>query len=724
MSQYKKKKTNTQNYELLHGNYALILLLIAAFLVPLVTRLYRYDPNLSQFNWFIESDEEIDVFLYWKSRILTLLGALMGLVLIYKFTNRKFRQAQKKNIWVYPLAAYGVLTLLSTLFSEYRSFGFSGIHEQFESVWVILTYCVLTFFAYTVVQNAADITSLRRALFALFAVLCVLGITQLTGHDFWESKLGLQIMVPEKYAAYRESLQFNFSNSGVHQVYLTFYNPNYVGMFASLVLPFSVFCIFSVRKWWQKILWTAVSVGLLVCTFNSGSKTFLISIVISIVVALVFCRRAIWRRILFVIPVCVALFFAGKAYFKHINLDPVQYVKNAVTLNKNDYLLNDIRFSEKDVTIEYNNAELHVMYAANELGALLICQDKNGGTLEYTVRDDQYIELADPTFSGILFRFTQGNAFYPWLVSIHIRGCAVYFTQTENGYQYINNVGKFADAIKAPAALFSDYDRFASGRGYLWSRSIPLLRQSLVLGTGADSFSLVFPHNDLAGRVNAGYYTALVTKPHNLYLQIGVQHGVLALVCLLAVCAIYLVQSFLLYWKTKLTDEHSWLGVGIMIGVIGYLIAGLSNDSCVATAPLFWILLGTGFALNRINREAARAAKAAEAAEAAGTAGKDGRTALASGQAADEKDVKQGKNSKNGGSGKNASFAKKNVGTEKRSAKNTKTEHDKTGNAKVEEARPDDTAPENIGSNSGGLNDKKKKIAKNNSQGKQKQQKK
>ncbi len=642
MSQYKKKKTNTQNYELLHGNYALILLLIATFLVPLITRLYRYDPNLNQFNWFLNSTEEIDVFLYWKSRILTLLGALMGLVLIYKFTNRKFRQAQKKNIWVYPLAAYGVLTLLSTLFSEYRSFGFSGIHEQFESVWVILSYCVLTFFAYTVVQSAADITSLRRAFFALFAVLCALGITQLTGKDFWESKLGRQIMVPEKYAAYRETLQFNFSHSGTHQVYLTFYNPNYVGMFASLVLPFSVFCIFSVRKWWQKILWAAVSIGLLVCTVNSGSKTFLISIAISLVIALFFCRRAIWRRILFVIPVCIALFFAGKAYFKYKNLDPVQYVKNAMTLQENNYLLSDIRFSQQDVTIEYNDAELHVMYAANELGALLICQDENGEMLEYNVRDDQYIELADATFSGLLFRFEQGNAFYPWLVAIRVRGYSVYFTQTENGYQYINNVGKFADAVKAPAVLFSGYDRFASGRGYLWSRSIPLLRQSLVLGTGADTFSLVFPHNDVAGRVNSGYYHSFISKPHNLYLQIGVQHGVLALICLLAVCAIYLAQCFILYWKSKLTDEHSWLGVGIMIGVIGYLVAGLSNDSCVTIAPLFWILLGMGFAVNRMNRDTMKAAKAAEAAE---IAAKGGSAALVSAQTAvgnKEKDAKNG----------------------------------------------------------------------------------
>ena len=43
-----------------------------------------------------------------------------------------------------------------------------------------------------------------------------------------------------------------------------------------------------------------------------------------------------------------------------------------------------------------------------------------------------------------------------------------------------------------------------------------------------------------------------------------------------------------------------------MLGVIGYLIAGISNDSCVTIAPIFWVLLGIGFAVNRINREAAK----------------------------------------------------------------------------------------------------------------------
>ena len=608
MSQYKKKKKNQHDNEILHGNYSLILLMLVIFLVPLIVRLYRYDPNLSQFYWFLDSADgtEIDVFLYWKSRIFTALGVIMGIVLAFKLTSQEFRQSLKKIYWVYPLAAYGILTLLSTLFSEYRSFGFSGIHEQFESVWVILSYCILTLFAYVFVQNTEDLTVLRRTFFALLIVLCALGISQLIGKDFWESTLGKQLMVPEKYAALRKTLTFNFSNSGIHQVYLTFYNPNYVGMFASLVLPFAIFCIFSVKRWWQKILWIVIITLLVICTFNSGSKTFLISIVISALAALIFCRKAIFRRILFVIPACIALFFGGRAYFKHINLNPVQYVKNALTLRENNYLLDDIRFTQDDIEIDYNNATIYASYTADAEGPHLTCKDSAGNNLEYTAREDGYLVLADPTFSGILFRFDQGNEYFPWLGIINIRGISVYYTQTQEGYSYINNVGKFAKPIKAPAVIFDKYDSFASTRGYLWSRSIPLLRHSIILGTGADTFSLVFPQNDLPGRINAGYYTALVTKPHNLYLQIGVQHGVLALLCFLAVCLIYIAQSAVLYFKSDFSDRNHWLGAGIMLGVIGYLIAGISNDSCVTIAPIFWVLLGIGFAVNRINHEAAK----------------------------------------------------------------------------------------------------------------------
>ena len=41
------------------------------------------------------------------------------------------------------------------------------------------------------------------------------------------------------------------------------------------------------------------------------------------------------------------------------------------------------------------------------------------------------------------------------------------------------------------------------------------------------------------------------------------------------------------------------MAAGICLGIVGYLLMGLLNDSVVAVAPLFWGMLGVGIALNR-----------------------------------------------------------------------------------------------------------------------------
>ena len=43
----------------------------------------------------------------------------------------------------------------------------------------------------------------------------------------------------------------------------------------------------------------------------------------------------------------------------------------------------------------------------------------------------------------------------------------------------------------------------------------------------------------------------------------------------------------------------SKIGVGILASVIGYLILALTNDSCIAVSPIFWVLTGIGLAINR-----------------------------------------------------------------------------------------------------------------------------
>ena len=40
------------------------------------------------------------------------------------------------------------------------------------------------------------------------------------------------------------------------------------------------------------------------------------------------------------------------------------------------------------------------------------------------------------------------------------------------------------------------------------------------------------------------------------------------------------------------------IGVSIFVAVIGYLIIALTNDSCIAVAPIFYALIGMGLGIN------------------------------------------------------------------------------------------------------------------------------
>jgi hypothetical protein len=143
-----------------------------------------------------------------------------------------------------------------------------------------------------------------------------------------------------------------------------------------------------------------------------------------------------------------------------------------------------------------------------------------------------------------------------------------------------------------------DRQKIFSGRGYIWSRTIPLLKDHIFLGSGPDTFLLEFPQEDYVMMRKNGYENAVMTKPHSMYLQIGVQTGVLSLVCILVFYIWYAVQSIKLYAFRKLGTQVEAFGMAAFIGSIGYMISGISNDSMVVTAPVFWGMIGLGVAAN------------------------------------------------------------------------------------------------------------------------------
>ena len=610
------KKKQEQNIEFCGGNYALIPLLLVIFLVPLIMRVYLYDSGLTGFTWYPDRTPETDVFLYWKGILLASLAAIMTIILVVKLA-KNFTEILREY-WIYFLLGYGLLALISTIASPYRHFGFSGIYEQFESIWVILSYVVVSLYTAYIVRNDEDLRVVRKAFFYLIVVLCFLGVMQLIGHDFFESDLGRRILVPEGLAIetgegrrilsaeeikdMRDGLSYSFSGSGIHQVYMTLYNPNYVGAFASLLLPIMVILAIASKKVVNKIAWGILSLILLVCTFGSGSKTFILSLGVVAIIAVIFCRKIIIKYWKYTLAAIAVVAICGTAYFSYMNVNLFQYVKNALIVPKSENLLENFEVTENSAIITYKGEKLTVQYLASEDGIYFIFSDENGTILEQTTLEDGLIQVNDERFQEIRFLVYAGTEEYPYFPAAVINGTPLLFTATENGYRYVNSCAKIDDFGAAESALFTDYEHFASGRGYIWSRTIPILKKTLILGTGADSFSLAFPQNDYLGRFNAGYNNSLITKPHNLYLQIGVQQGVLGLICFLVACLLYFIQSCKLYWKADLSNFRHIFGIGVMLGVTGYLISGIANDSCVALAPLFWVLLGLGYAINRMNK--------------------------------------------------------------------------------------------------------------------------
>jgi len=171
----------------------------------------------------------------------------------------------------------------------------------------------------------------------------------------------------------------------------------------------------------------------------------------------------------------------------------------------------------------------------------------------------------------------------------------------DEGFALVDSRLNKIDYVEAPSIGFAGKEKLGSSRGYIWSRSLPLLLDHWLIGSGPDTFFAVFPQGDLLAKLYAYDGGQYVDKPHNLYLQIGIQEGGVALLAFLVLLGVYLADSFRLYGLRQQYNRQQIIGAAVALAVIGYLGAGFFNDSVVSVAPIFWALLGVGIAANYRN---------------------------------------------------------------------------------------------------------------------------
>lgn len=592
-SQYTKKtfSKSTPHNQLSNKIYLLPFIFITAIL-PFIIRLHEYDTGLSVFNWFSADAIKRDVFLYFKQVYFIIACSIMLLLIIYKFYKDK-SNIKIKPILI-PISLYGLLALFSTLISKYSSFGFTGIYEQFESVFVVLGYCLVIYYAFLFIQSEEDIKCIFDYLLISILVMGLLGLSQAIGHDFIATDFAEKLIIPGKLLG-KIGLNFNF---GPKRVYLTLYNPNYVGVYVSLIAPLLAGLLLTEKNIKKIIAYVTALAGMLISMVASQSKTSLISLFIAAIFFIVLFRKYIFRKSKVMITVlCVA--GAAIILFTALNFNTITNTLNSIFhITKSDPALTNIK-TEENLTITYKGNDLIIAMTAETDGIGIFMSDSNFNIINYTTdQASGYFVIDDERFTGIQVTPVMYNDLI--CIDVKIDGKDWYFTnQTgDNTYYYINNNGKPDKIVNADSALFTGYDNLATGRGYIWSRTIPLLKNYLLLGSGADTFSMAFPQQDYVGMYNAGFDGQLITRPHNMYLQLGVQSGVLSLIALLVFYGMYFISSLRLYIKGTFDNYFSRAGVSIFIGTIAYMIAGITNDSTITVAPVFWVLIGIGIAVN------------------------------------------------------------------------------------------------------------------------------
>ena len=174
-----------------------------------------------------------------------------------------------------PLVTYGAFVLLSSIASSYSAISWNGSYEQFETALVLITYCILTFYTYYVLTTEQDIMSVTRILYVGISIMCVLGVLQLMGLNPITSTLGKYLISADKSKEAIDAIQVNFDSN---RVSLTLFNPNYVGVYASILFPITTGLAITQKSAKNKVFSLVISILLAVAVFGSTSHKHLVSV--------------------------------------------------------------------------------------------------------------------------------------------------------------------------------------------------------------------------------------------------------------------------------------------------------------------------------------------------------------------------------------------------------------------------------------------------------------
>lgn len=580
------------------SNFILLPIAFIISVVPLIVFMKANKLSAIEIQNWLGGDTNIDFFSYYKSQWL-IIGTIFALIFFLAYSLIKKFEIKKSFIYI-PVITYASLIILSTITSEHPEVALNGFVARYEGMWALLCYLALMVITFNLVKEESQIKFLLGAFLISATIIGLIGAFQYFNMDIFRTNFGKLAILPEAYHEASDSLEFRFKESSV---YSTLSNTNYVGSYVALVFPIAFVAFLSFKKIYMKIGAALLMVVLLISLIGSKSSAGVVGLVATALLALIIFRKVIFKRkilSIIVIAVLVIGFFGANYAMGGAITTKIKSEIGAAIKGNPAFDLQDIIIKDNTVSI-VSGTETLVIEIDEEDN--LKCYDGQHNIIKTKIKKrekDYVLSFIDERYKeSYRYLIIEGP-----LIKVYRKHARFdLYAMEDRTLRLVGLNGELINMVEKPETIgFLGKEKIGSNRGYIWSRTIPLLKDSLIKGFGPDTFAIVFPQNDYIGKIRAfAKPQMIVDKPHNMYLQIGVNTGALSLLAFLVLVGIYAVQSLITYLKME-KGFMQFAGAGIFVGVSGYLITGFFNDSVVGIAPIFWVLLGLGFLCNKLVR--------------------------------------------------------------------------------------------------------------------------
>ena len=547
----------------------------------------------------------IDFFIKQKGNMLVVAAAIcllwfIGERFLPENVDNNVPLLKGKNKWLFILCGiFCVGTVASTLLSKYQANALKGSPTVGEGLWVLLGYVIviLAFYNYFAYEYAFGIV--KKAVSAMSIIAVILTLVEWFYKPLLEIGLVQMLVAPAKYAEVVASMKASVFSSAIS---LTFYNPGYYGGFVCILLPFVLNYFLQAKKVAEKVWYGVLIAGLLFGVVASNTTTALyiaIAEVVLVIVAYLVCGSVKKPEIVFVaVGVALVLVLAGTITGNSF-LNVFSNSNSASgTVVEERFEVEDIQMKGNKLVLVGKEAKLAIIYEKDKLLFL----DEAGNTLKPAYVDDVYVfsEHGLENLRVSVARATEDMEDVQLCVMIdagYQSSIDFFFMKTGKFVGVGQNATPLADISDAgtPESLKAFYGLF-TGRGYTWVNSLPILKDTWLIGKGPGNFSYYFKQFDYVGLLDTHKTVKqVIDKPHNAYLQYAIELGWPAAIAFWGIFVGALVKAVKGSWtkrKQLLNMENGAFHLAAIASVIGFLGYSFINDSMVTVTPVMCMIVG------------------------------------------------------------------------------------------------------------------------------------